>query len=178
MSLSHALWIFEQDRAQKRSLADRNSIRVWSTTKSSKIQLANLKCMWVCQTSDMCTSSGFHFGRYEGKILRHLVILHLKSMQNVFITRTLRDKDAVNNTKTIITEFLPISCYSSWDTNILLILSVLEYPRLFDGGEISPTRCNNCVFYSQWLYSTCFGWQSHPSSGVQCCIWPQVSWFT
>ena len=20
-------------------------------------------------------------------------------------------------------------------------------------GEISPTRCNNCVFYSQWLYS-------------------------
>ena len=27
-------------------------------------------------------------------------------------------------------------------------------------------------FYSQWLYSTCFGWQSHPSSGVQCCIWP------
>ena len=26
-------------------------------------------------------------------------------------------------------------------------------------GEISPTRCNNCVFYSQWLYSTCFGWQ-------------------
>ena len=34
-------------------------------------------------------------------------------------------------------------------------------------GEISATRCNNCVFYSQWLYSTCFGWQSHPSSGVQ-----------
>ena len=24
-------------------------------------------------------------------------------------------------------------------------------------GEISPTRCNNCVFYSQWLYSTGFG---------------------
>ena len=45
-------------------------------------------------------------------------------------------------------------------------------------GEISPTRCNNCVFYSQWLYSTCFRWQSHPSSGVQCCIWPQVSWLT
>jgi len=40
-------------------------------------------------------------------------------------------------------------------------------------GEISPTRYN-CVFCSQWLYSTCFGWQSHPSSGVQCCIWPQV----
>ena len=35
-------------------------------------------------------------------------------------------------------------------------------------GEIIPTRCNNCVFYSQRLYSTCFGWQSHPSSGAQC----------
>jgi len=33
-------------------------------------------------------------------------------------------------------------------------------------GEISPTRCINCVLYSQWLYSICFGWQSHPSSGV------------
>ena len=39
-------------------------------------------------------------------------------------------------------------------------------------SEIIPTRCNNCVYSSQWLYSTCFGWQSHPSSGLQCCIWP------
>ena len=39
-------------------------------------------------------------------------------------------------------------------------------------SEIIPTRCNNCVYSSQWLYSTCFGWQFHPSSGVQCCIWP------
>ena len=50
--------------------------------------------------------------------------------------------------------------------------------KLLKCGEISPTRCNNCVFYSQWLYSTCFEWQSHPSSGVRCCIWPQVSWLT
>ena len=39
-------------------------------------------------------------------------------------------------------------------------------------SEIIPTRCNNCVYSSQWLYSTCFGWQFHPSSGVKCCIWP------
>ena len=39
-------------------------------------------------------------------------------------------------------------------------------------SEIIPTRCNNYVYSSQWLYSTCFGWQFHPSSGVQCCIWP------
>ena len=30
-------------------------------------------------------------------------------------------------------------------------------PQFLYIGEISPTRCNNCVFYSQWLYSTCFG---------------------
>jgi len=24
-------------------------------------------------------------------------------------------------------------------------------------SEIIPTRCNNCVYSSQWLYSTCFG---------------------
>ena len=27
----------------------------------------------------------------------------------------------------------------------------------FDSSEIIPTRCNNCVYSSQWLYSTCFG---------------------
>ena len=58
------------------------------------------------------------------------------------------------------------------------LLFVLFWFVIRYSGEISPTRCNNCVFYSQWLYFTCFGWQSHPSSGVQCCIWPQVSWLT
>ena len=29
-------------------------------------------------------------------------------------------------------------------------------PRLLN-SEINPTRCNNCVYSSQWLYSTCFG---------------------
>jgi len=38
---------------------------------------------------------------------------------------------------------------------------------VYGNGEISPTRCNNCVFIlRKWLYSTCFGRQSHPSSGV------------
>ena len=59
----------------------------------------------------------------------------------------------------------------------LFLIFVVPCIMLYS-GEISPTRCNNCVFYSQWFFSTCFGWQSHPSSGVQCCIWPQVSWFT
>jgi len=41
-----------------------------------------------------------------------------------------------------------------------------KYSRkmIFECSEIIPTRCNNCVYSSQWLYSTCFGWQFHPSS--------------
>ena len=67
----------------------------------------------------------------------------------------------------------PMFVYSNTFFLIFVVPCIMLY-----SGEISPTRCNNCVFYSQWLYSTCFGWQSHPSSGVQCCIWPQVSWLT
>ena len=33
----------------------------------------------------------------------------------------------------------------------LHLLDILLY------SEIIPTRCNNCVYSSQWLYSTCFG---------------------
>ena len=66
---------------------------------------------------------------------------------------------------------------TSWYCLKLNLIFVVPCIMLYI-GEISPTRCNNCVFYSQWLYATGFGWQSHPSSGVQCCIWPQVSWLT
>jgi len=37
------------------------------------------------------------------------------------------------------------------------LIFVVPYIMLYS-GEISPARRNNCVFYSQWLYSTCFGW--------------------
>jgi len=30
-------------------------------------------------------------------------------------------------------------------------------PCIMLNGEIFPTRCNNCIYSSQWLYSTCFG---------------------
>ena len=33
-------------------------------------------------------------------------------------------------------------------------------PCIMLNSEINPTRCNNCVYSSQWLYSTCFGWQT------------------
>ena len=36
-------------------------------------------------------------------------------------------------------------------------LETMLHREKSSAGEISPTRCNNCVFYSQWLFSTCFG---------------------
>ena len=43
--------------------------------------------------------------------------------------------------------------------NVKLIFVV---PCIMLNSEIIPTRCNNCVYSSQWLYSTCFGRQFHP----------------
>ena len=37
------------------------------------------------------------------------------------------------------------------------ILYLFDRTSLY--SEINPTRCNNCVYSSKWLYSTCFGWQ-------------------
>ena len=38
-------------------------------------------------------------------------------------------------------------------TNLIFVVPCI----MLYSGEISPTRCNNFVFYSQWFYSTCFG---------------------
>ena len=43
---------------------------------------------------------------------------------------------------------------------------IFVVPCIMLNSEIIPTRCNNCIYSSQWLYCTCFGWQFHPSSGV------------
>ena len=43
---------------------------------------------------------------------------------------------------------------------------IFVVPCIMLNSEINPTRCSNCVYSSQRLYSTCFGWQFHPSSGV------------
>ena len=44
---------------------------------------------------------------------------------------------------------------------------IFVVPCIMLNSEINPTRCNNCIYSSQWLYSTCtcFGWKFHPSSG-------------
>ena len=43
---------------------------------------------------------------------------------------------------------------------------IFVVPCIMLNSEINPTRCNNCFYSSQWLYSTCFGWQFHSSSEV------------
>ena len=60
-----------------------------------------------------------------------------------------------------VNNILGLPCWRKDDRSLTLIVHI--------HSEINPTRCNNCVYSSQWLYSTCFGWQFHPSSGVQCC---------
>ena len=47
-------------------------------------------------------------------------------------------------------------CVETGNNIILALIFVVPCIMLYI-GEISPTRCNNCVFYSQWLYSTCIG---------------------
>ena len=37
------------------------------------------------------------------------------------------------------------------------IYLIFVVPCIMLNSEIIPTRCNNCVYSSQWLYSTCFG---------------------
>ena len=44
--------------------------------------------------------------------------------------------------------------YGVFTTGKSLIFVV---PYIMLNSEIIPTRCNNCVYSSQWLYSTCFG---------------------
>ena len=68
-----------------------------------------------------------------------------------------------------MTESVEIGCSHGMNGNVLNsnVCSVnMSVPTLggqilpelsLRSGEISPTRCNNCVFYSEWLYSTCFG---------------------
>jgi len=60
---------------------------------------------------------------------------------------------------------------NSQNRNETEFMNELWHFNLYMNSEIFTTRCNNCVYSSQWLYSTYFGWQFHPSSGVKCCIW-------
>ena len=41
---------------------------------------------------------------------------------------------------------------SDLSSNLIFVV-----PCIMLNSEIIPTRCNNCVYSSQWLYSTCFG---------------------
>ena len=47
----------------------------------------------------------------------------------------------------------PVTYSTIFERHLIFVVPCI----MLYSGEISPTRCNNCVFYSQWLYSTCFG---------------------
>ena len=50
---------------------------------------------------------------------------------------------------------------------------IFVVPCIMLNSEIIPTRCNNCVYSSQWLYSTCFGWQGRVTPPEHVAVWPQ-----
>ena len=62
-----------------------------------------------------------------------------------------------------VTMFIRVVVNSRHDDDDYIIVK-MSYNLIFVvpcimlySGEISPTRSDNCGFYSQWLYSTCFG---------------------
>ena len=62
-----------------------------------------------------------------------------------------------------VTQFLTVAYDGACSPNVALRMAWIS----FYVCEISPTRCNNCVFILRnGFYSTCFGRQSHPSSGA------------
>ena len=61
-----------------------------------------------------------------------------------------------------------LRCVTSQKSGCLICVAAEAWNQtLISHSEINPTRCNNCVYSSQWLYSTYFGWHFHPSSGVR-----------
>ena len=112
------------------------------------------------------------------------IALIYSSVKYVTFKCKLRIEDNIYKYSVCWNRNLPSYSSHSWiiwllGQNIFLIFVV---PCIMLNSEINPTRCNNCVYSSQWLYffsrcnncvyssqwlySTCFGWQFHPSSGV------------
>ena len=55
--------------------------------------------------------------------------------------------------------YIPRTFMVYWTKESAAHISYLIFvvPCIMLYSEINPTRCNNCVYSSQWLYSTCFG---------------------
>ena len=52
---------------------------------------------------------------------------------------------------------------------------IFVVPCIMLNSEINPTRCNNCVYSSQWLYSTCFGWHIQHIQHIYSWWWVELS---
>ena len=86
--------------------------------------------------------------------------------------RQLRDSEDINAHSATVSFSRRTLCHRHGNLPISYSKRFHKFLTYLHSSEINPTRCNNSVYSSQWLYSTCFGRQLHPSSGVQCCIWP------
>ena len=119
-------------------------------------------CFRPCLLFRRCKSSRTSAGFYD---------LHSfeKSWEAFCVLLTVHLSIILGNVR-LDTHLLDFTIGLLWSSTFFLIFVVPCI--MLCSSEISPTWCNNCVYSSQWLYSTCFGWQFHPSSGVQCCIWP------
>ena len=92
------------------------------------------------------------------------IILHSHPEMEIsfkFIPKILMSKECIHFFGPLCILLFLRSRAGIYSCNLIFVV-----PCIMLNSEINPTRCNNCVYSSQWLYFTCFGWQFHPSSGV------------
>ena len=55
-----------------------------------------------------------------------------------------------------VTQKILVSAFHFEFRNLSVSL-IFVVPCIVLNSEIKPTRCNSCIYSSQWPYSTCFG---------------------
>ena len=110
----------------------------------------------------------YSFHVYRQNYFFHDFLFSLASLQNPIIRPYIPEISIWSTTSQIISlksaltfiynhvQISPSAVFPIRTTCSCHLIFVVPCIMLYS-GEISPTRCNNCVFYSQWLYSTCFG---------------------
>ena len=63
----------------------------------------------------------------------------------------------VEQSESSLRKKLCLITYNIQDRITVYMNLIFVVPCIMLNSEIIPTRCNNCVYSSQWLYSTCFG---------------------
>ena len=61
------------------------------------------------------------------------------------------------NSTTTVRQYNSTTTVRQYNSTTTVRHLIFVVPCIMLNSEIIPTRCNNCVYSSQWLYSTCFG---------------------